>query len=315
MGRVYNSITELIGRTPLLELHKIEKDQNTVGKIFGKLEFFNPNSNIKDRIALNIIEAAEREGKLKPGGTIIEGTSGNTGIGLASIATAKGYKAILTMPDNVSLERRQILKAYGAEVVLTPGELNMGGANAKAAEILSKTENAIISGQGGNPNNPGAHYATTGPEIWDDLDGKVDILVATCGTGGTISGTGTYLKEQNPDIKIIAVEPAGSPVLSGGAPGPHKIQGIGGGAIPPVTKVDLFDEIITVTDEDAFEYARIVAKKEGFLVGISSGAAVWAAVQVAKRPENKDKNIVTIIPDSGEKYLTSGLFDDGTDNN
>jgi cysteine synthase A len=309
MAKIADSISDLVGATPIVALHKYENELGFGGKILAKLEYFNPTGSVKDRIAREIIEAAEADGRLKPGGTIIEGTSGNTGIGLAAIAAAKGYHAIIVMPDNVSVERRKILKAYGAEIVLTPGELNMGGANAKAAEILENTENAIIAGQGGNPNNPKAHVKTTGPEIWNDTDGKVDIFVATVGTGGTISGTGNYLKEKNPDIQIIGVEPAGCPVLSGGEPGPHKIQGIGGGVIAPVTDVELLDEVITVTDDDAYAAAREAAVKEGTLIGISAGAALHAALEVAKRPENAGKNIVVIFPDSGERYLSTDLFD------
>lgn len=309
MSKIVNSITELIGNTPLIRLNNIEKEIGYSGKILAKLEFFNPTGSVKDRIALEMIENAEKEGKLKPGGTIIEGTSGNTGIGLAAIGTKKGYRTIIVMPDTMSTERIKILEAYGAEVVLTPGELNMAGAGAKAAEILQNTENAIITGQGGNPNNPAAHYRTTGPEIWRDTDENVDILIATVGTGGTISGAGAYLKEQNPNIQIIGVEPAGCPVLSGGEPGPHKIQGIGGGVIAPVTNVELMDEIITVTDEDAYSMAKKSARTEGILGGISAGAALWASVEVAKRPGNAGKSIVTIFPDSGERYISTDLFE------
>ncbi len=309
MGKTYDSILELVGRTPIVQLHKLEEKENTGAHIFAKLEFFNPTASVKARPALNMVEEAEKDGRLKPGGTIIEGTSGNTGIGLAAVAAAKGYKCIICMPDNLSKERLLTLKSFGAEVVLTDSKLNMAGAGAKAAEILEKTPGGVIMGQGGNPANPGAHYKTTGPEIWEDLDGKVDIFLAASGTGGTISGAGEYLREQNPDVEIIAVEPKGSAVLNGGEPGPHKIQGIGGGATPPVTKVELFNEVIDVTDEDAYEYARLIPNLEGFSVGISAGAALWAAVQVAKRPENKGKNIVTIIPDNGDRYLSSDLYD------
>jgi cysteine synthase A len=309
MGKTYDSILELVGHTPIVQLHKLEAMEDTGAHIFAKLEFFNPTSSVKARPALNMVEEAERDGRLKPGGTIIEGTSGNTGIGLAAVAAAKGYKCIICMPDNLSKERLLTLKSFGAEVVLTDSKLNMAGAGAKAAEILEKTPGGVIMGQGGNPANPGAHYKTTGPEIWEDLDGKVDIFLAASGTGGTISGAGEYLREQNPDVEIIAVEPKGSAVLNGGEPGPHKIQGIGGGATPPVTKVELFNEVIDVTDEDAYEYARLIPNLEGFSVGISAGAALWAAVQVAKRPENKGKNIVTIIPDNGDRYLSSDLYD------
>jgi len=310
MAKIYDSILDLIGHTPIVELHKIEESQKVNAKLLAKLEFFNPGGSVKDRIALHMVEAAEKDGRLKQGGTIIEGTSGNTGIGLAAVAAARGYQAVICMPENMSRERVQILQGYGAEVHLTPEAENMGGAGKKAAEILAETENAVVIGQGGNPNNPDAHFRTTGPEIWEDLDGKVDIVVATVGTGGTLTGVGEYLRTQKPDVKLIAVEPAGSPVLSGGEPGPHKIQGIGGGMIAPVTRLDLFDEIITVTDENAFEYARLMAKTEGISVGISSGAALWAALQLAKRAENAGKNIVIIIPDSGERYLSSGLYDE-----
>lgn len=309
MGKIYHSVLELIGHTPIIELHRLEEQNGISARILAKLESFNPSGSVKDRIAKSMVEAAEEEGKLKQGGTIIEGTSGNTGIGLAATAAAKGYKAIIVMPDNLSKERVSILKAFGAEVVLTPGELNMPGAGAKAAEILEQKENAFIPGQGGNSNNPEAHRKTTGPEIWEDTDGKVDIFIATAGTGGTITGAGGYLREKNPDIKIIAVEPAGCPVISGGEPGPHKIQGIGGGVIPPVMNTQIFDEVITVTDEDAYDIARKIAATEGIMVGISAGAAVWAALQVGKRPENADKNIVVIIPDSGERYLSSDLYE------
>ncbi len=310
MAKIANNVAELVGGTPLVALHTYEKDIAFSGKLLAKLEYFNPTGSVKDRIAKEMIEAAEREGKLQPGGTIIEATSGNTGIGLAAIGTAKGYHTIIVMPDNVSAERRKILKAYGAQVVLTPGELNMGGANAKAAEILASTENAIITGQGGNPNNPLAHEKTTGPEIWEDTDGAVDIIVATVGTGGTISGVAKYLKEKKPEIQIIGVEPAGCPVLSGGEPGPHKIQGIGGGSIAPVTNLDIINEIITVTDDDAYDAVRGAAGKEGLFIGISAGAALWATLEVAKRPENANKTIVTIFPDSADKYLSTDLFED-----
>lgn len=309
MGRIYHSILELIGHTPLIELHKLEATEETEARILAKLEAFNPAGSVKDRTALNMIEEAEKEGALQPGGTIIESTSGNTGIGLAAVGAAKGYKVAVCMPDHLSKERRTLLKGYGAELYLTPGAENMAGSGAKAAELLAQTEHAFLVGQGANPNNPGAHFKTTGPEIWEDTEGRVDILVATSGTGGTITGIGRYLRTRNPEVEIIAVEPAGSPVLSGGAPGPHKIQGIGGGPTPPVTDETLFNEVITVTDEDAYETARRIIRLEGISVGISSGAALWAAVRVAKRPENKDKNIVVIFPDSGERYLSSGLYD------
>ena len=309
MGKIYHNITELIGHTPLLELHGLEKEWNTTAHVFGKLEFFNPSGSVKDRIAYNMIKAKEESGELKPGGTIIEGTSGNTGIGIASIGAAKGYQVKICMPDNLSAERTKILRAFGAEVYHTPGELNMAGAGAKAAELLAATENSVVLGQGGNPNNPLAHYKTTGPEIWEDTEGKVDIFVAASGTGGTVSGTGKFLKEKNPKVKVIGVEPAGSAVLNGGTPGPHKIQGIGGGATPPVTDVNIFDEVIDVTDEAAYVYARRVPVVEGFTVGISAGAALRAAREVASRPENAGKNIVVIIPDSGDHYLSGDLFE------
>ncbi|MDO4312010.1 MAG: cysteine synthase A [Eubacteriales bacterium] len=310
MAKIADSITELIGATPIVALHKYENRLEFGGRLLAKLEYFNPTGSVKDRIAKEMIEAAEE--KLKPGGTIIEATSGNTGIGLAAIGAAKGYRTIIVMPDNVSVERRKILKAYGAEVVLTPGKLNMGGANAKAAEILAATDNAVLTGQGGNPNNPAAHRKTTGPEIWKDTDGGVDILIATVGTGGTISGAGRYLKEKNPDIQVIGVEPAGCPVLSGGEPGPHKIQGIGSGSIAPVTDVELLDRVIAVTDDDAYDTARSAAKTEGLFIGISSGAVLWAAIETAKRPENAGKTIVMIFPDSGDRYLSTDLFDESS---
>lgn len=309
MGKIYHSILELIGHTPLVELHRFEEAEGAEAHILAKLEFFNPAGSVKDRIAWNMVQAAEEEGKLKPGGTIIEGTSGNTGIGLAAVGAAKGYKVKICMPDNVSKERRVLLKSYGAELYLTPGEKSMAGAGEKTQELLAQTENAIIIGQGANPNNPGAHYKTTGPEIWEDTDGTVDILVAASGTGGTISGTGKYLREKNPDIQIIAVEPLGSPVLNGGEHGPHKIQGIGGGPTPPVTDESLFNEVIDVSDEDAYAYANKLPKIEGISIGISAGAALWAATQVAKRPENRAKNLVVIFPDNGDHYLSGDLYE------
>lgn len=308
MSKVYQSAAELIGKTPLVKLNNYGKDENVKAQIFAKLEYFNPAGSVKDRIALAMIEDAEKSGKLKEGATIIEPTSGNTGIGIASVAAAKGYKAILTMPETMSVERRNLLKAYGAQLVLTEGSKGMKGAIAKAQELQAETENSIILGQFTNPANPEAHKKTTGPEIWEDLDGKVDILVAGVGTGGTVSGIGEYLKSQKSDIKVVAVEPAGSPVLSKGTPGAHKIQGIGAGFVPDTLDRDIIDEIITVEDEDAFTTGRKVAVKEGFLVGISSGAALWAATELARRPENEGKNIVVVLPDTGDRYLSTALF-------
>lgn len=310
MARIYDNITELIGHTPIVELHAFEKSIGAKAHILAKLEFFEPAGSVKDRIALNMIRGKEASGELKEGGTIIEGTSGNTGIALAAYGAALGYKVKIAMPDNVSVERRKLMKAYGAEVYLTEGKLNMAGAGAKAAELHAEIPNSAVMGQGGNPDNPGAHYKTTGPEIWEDTDGKIDIFVATTGTGGTISGTGRYLRGKKPDLPIIAVEPKGSAVLNGGEPGPHKIQGIGGGATPPVTDVSLFNEVIDVTDEDAYDIARKVPTLEGFTIGISAGAALWAAGEVAKRPENEGKNIVVIIPDSGDHYLSGDLYEE-----
>ncbi len=309
MGHIYHNITELVGHTPLIELHNIETLHQTVGHVLAKLEYLNPAGSVKDRTALNMIRAAEESGELQPGGTIIEGTSGNTGIGLAAIGAALGYEVKICMPDNLSKERQTIMRGYGAEIHLTPGAQNMGGANELAQKLLESIDKGYIIGQGANPNNPAAHYKTTGPEIWEDTDGQVDIFVAATGTGGTISGVGRYLREKNPAVQIIAVEPAGSPILNGGEPGPHKIQGIGGGATPPVTDVSLFDEVVDVTDEDAYAQAREIAKREGISAGISAGAALWAALQVAKRPENQGKNIVVILPDGGDKYLSSGLYE------
>lgn len=309
MAKIYDSILDLVGHTPLVRFHALEKKYSARANIIGKLEFFNPSFSSKARIAKNMIEEAEKSGELKPGATILEGTSGNTGIGLAMVAAAKGYKAIIAMPENMSKERITIIKSFGGEVVLTPKEKNMAGAGEKIAELAAEIPGAFIPGQGKNPNNPGAHFKTTGPEIWEDTDGKVDIFVAASGTGGTISGAGEYLRSKNPDIKIIAVEPKGSPVLNGGEPGPHKIQGIGGGLTPPVTNVSLFDEVIDVTDDDAYETARFSAKKEGIAVGISAGAALWAAAKVAAREENAGKTIVVIVPDSGERYLSSDLYE------
>ena len=305
---VKTSITQLIGGTPLLELVNYEKDHQLNTKILAKLEFFNPAGSVKDRVASAMIADAEASGVLKPGATIIEPTSGNTGIGLAAVGTAKGYHVILTMPETMSVERRMLVAAYGAEVVLTSGSAGMKGAIAKAEELEKSIENAVILGQFVNPANPKAHYETTGPEIWKDTEGKVDILVAGVGTGGTVTGIGKYLKEQNPNVKVVAVEPASSPVLSQGKAGPHKIQGIGAGFVPDTLDTGVYDEVFPVENEDAFATGRAVAKTEGVLVGISSGAALYAATQLAKRPENTGKTIVAVLPDTGERYLSTALF-------
>ena len=307
--KIHGDIASLVGATPLMRLERFEKQQGIDSAILAKLEYFNPGGSVKDRVALHIIEQAEKSGKLVPGSVIIEPTSGNTGIGLAMVAAAKGYKIILTMPESMSLERRQLLAAYGAELVLTPAAEGMSGAVKKAEEIAAQTENSFIAGQFVNPDNPEAHYLTTGPEIWSDTDGKVDIFVAAIGTGGTISGTAKYLKEQNPDIKIIGVEPESSPLLTKGIAGAHKIQGIGANFVPDTLNKDIIDEIVTVSDDGAYEYTRLIAKAEGCLVGISSGAALHAAQLVASRPENSGKTVVVLLPDGGERYLSTPMFD------
>ncbi len=309
MANIKKSAAELIGKTPLLEVAHYEKNHELDGvTILVKLEYLNPAGSVKDRIALNMIEEAEKSGRLQPGATIIEPTSGNTGIGLAAVAAAKGYKAVLTLPETMSVERRKLLQAYGAKLVLTDGTKGMKGAIVKAEELQASTPGSIILGQFENPANPAVHKATTGPEIWEDTDGKVDIFVAGVGTGGTITGVGEYLKERNPKIQVVAVEPASSPVLSGGAAGAHKIQGIGAGFVPEVLRTDIYDEIIQVSNEDAFAAGRAIAVEEGVLVGISSGAALHAAAELARRPENKGKTIVALLPDSGDRYLSTPLF-------
>lgn len=308
--RVYRKITDLIGGTPLLELTNYEKANELNAKIYAKLEYFNPAGSVKDRIAKAMLDDAEEKGLLKPSAVIIEPTSGNTGIGLASVAASRGYKVILTMPETMSVERRNLLKAYGAELVLTEGAKGMPGAIAKAKELAEQTPNSYIPSQFTNPANPAVHLKTTGPEIWADTDGKVDIFVAGVGTGGTLSGVGAYLKSQNPNVKVVAVEPATSPVLSGGKAGPHKIQGIGAGFVPDTLNTDIYDEILPVQNEDAFATGRALARSEGVLVGISSGAAVFAAAQLAKRPENAGKVIVALLPDTGERYLSTPMFAD-----
>lgn len=308
MSKIYTSVTELIGKTPLIELKNIEDKHSLKSTVVAKLEYFNPAGSVKDRIAKAMIEDAEAKGILKKGATIIEPTSGNTGIGLASVATAKGYKTILTMPETMSVERRNLLKAYGAEIVLTDGSKGMSGAIAKANELKDEIDGAVILGQFVNPANPETHFKTTGPEIWEDTEGKVDIFVAGVGTGGTLSGTGKYLKSQNPNVKVVAVEPETSPVLSEGHGGPHKIQGIGAGFVPETLDTKIYDEVVKVPNEAAFETANEIAKTEGILVGISSGAALWTALQLAQRPENEGKTIVAILPDTGERYLSTGIF-------
>ena len=310
MSKIYTSADQLIGRTPLLELTHIEAAEGLQAKILGKLEYFNPAGSVKDRIAKAMIDDAEASGKLKPGSVIIEPTSGNTGIGLASVAAARGYRIIIVMPETMSVERRQLMKAYGAELVLTDGAKGMKGAIAKADELAREIPNSFVPGQFVNPANPDAHKRTTGPEIWEDTDGKVDVFVAGVGTGGTVTGVGEYLKSQNPAVKVVAVEPATSPVLSKGVAGAHKIQGIGAGFVPDVLNTKVYDEVIPVANEDAFAAGKLVGHREGVLVGISSGAAVWAAIELAKRPENKGKTIVALLPDTGDRYLSTPLFAD-----
>ena len=310
MSKIYTSADQLIGHTPLLELTHIEAAEGLQAKILAKLEYFNPAGSVKDRIAKAMIDDAEAKGVLKPGSVIIEPTSGNTGIGLASVAAARGYRIIIVMPETMSVERRQLMKAYGAELVLTDGAKGMKGAIAKADELAKEIANAFVPGQFVNPANPAAHKATTGPEIWEDTDGKVDIFVAGVGTGGTVTGVGDYLKSQNPNVKVVAVEPATSPVLSKGVAGAHKIQGIGAGFVPDVLDTRIYDEVIPVANEDAFTTGKLVGHKEGVLVGISSGAAVWAAIELAKRPENAGKTIVALLPDTGDRYLSTPLFAD-----
>ena len=310
MSNIYKSAAELIGKTPLLELSNIEKKNDLKANILAKLEYFNPAGSVKDRIAFQMIEDAEKDGTLKPGATIIEPTSGNTGIGLAAVAAARGYRIILTMPETMSIERRNLLKAYGAELVLTDGAKGMKGAIAKADELASEIPHSFIPGQFVNQANPAAHFATTGPEIWEDTDGKIDIFVAGVGTGGTVTGVGKYLKSKNPNVKIVAVEPATSPVLSKGVAGPHKIQGIGAGFVPETLDTKVYDEIFAVENEAAFATGKAIARTEGVLVGISSGAAVYAATELAKRPENKGKIIVALLPDTGDRYLSTPMFAD-----
>lgn len=308
--KVYKNITELIGRTPLMEVSGIEQDKQLKAKILIKLEYFNPAGSVKDRAALSMILEAERQGKIRPGALIIEPTSGNTGIGLAAVAASKGYRTVFVMPETMSVERRKLLAGYGAQIVLTEGSRGMSGAIAKAEELAAENDNAIVLGQFINPANPGAHYKTTGPEIWEDTDGKVDLFVAGVGTGGTITGTGRYLKEQNPDLEVIAVEPAGSPVLSGGKAGPHGLMGIGAGFVPEILDTDIYDRICTVAEKDAYDTARLLAGREGILTGITSGAALYAAIREAQRPENEGKTIVALLPDTGERYLSTPLFEE-----
>ena len=308
MANIYTSADQLIGKTPLLELTRIEEELGLKAKVLAKLEYFNPAGSVKDRIAKRMIEDAEASGKLKPGATIIEPTSGNTGIGLAAVAAAKGYRTIIVMPETMSVERRQLMRAYGAELVLTEGAKGMKGAIAKAEEIAAETENSYIPGQFVNPSNPAAHRDATGPEIWEDTDGKVDYFVAGVGTGGTVTGVGEYLKSKNSDVKVVAIEPEASQTLAKGEAAPHKIQGIGAGFVPETLNTHIYDEIIPVTNEDAFETGRLLGHKQGVLVGISSGAALWAAIELAKKPENEGKNIVVLLPDTGDRYLSTPLF-------
>ena len=308
MSKIYTSVDQLIGHTPLLELTHIEAAEGLKARVLAKLEYLNPAGSVKDRVARAMIDDAEATGKLKPGSVIIEPTSGNTGIGLASVAAARGYRVIIVMPDTMSVERRMLMKAYGAELVLTEGAKGMAGAIAKADELAALTPNSFVAGQFVNPANPAAHRATTGPEIWEDTDGQVDIFVAGAGTGGTVTGVGGYLKEKNPAVKIVAVEPATSPVLSGGKAGPHKIQGIGAGFVPQVLDTSIYDEVMPIADEDAFAAGRMMGRKEGVLVGISSGAALHAAIEQAKRPENEGKTIVVLLPDTGDRYLSTPMF-------
>ena len=310
MSKIYTSVDQLIGKTPLLELTHLEQAEGLQARVLGKLEYLNPAGSVKDRVAKAMIDDAEQRGALKPGSVIIEPTSGNTGIGLASVAAARGYRIIIVMPETMSVERRQLMKAYGAELVLTEGAKGMKGAIAKAEELAREIPNSFIPGQFVNPANPAAHKASTGPEIWEDTDGKVDIFVAGVGTGGTVTGVGEYLKSRNPNVKVVAVEPAASPVLSKGVAGAHKIQGIGAGFVPDVLDTKIYDEIIPVENDDAFATGKLVGKKEGVLVGISSGAALWAAIQLAKRPENQGKTIVALLPDTGDRYLSTPLFAD-----
>ena len=307
--KIYESVTELIGNTPLLEVKNLEREEKLKAKVLVKLEYFNPAGSVKDRVALNMIEDAEKNGRIRPGATIIEPTSGNTGIGLAAVAAARGYKAIFVMPETMSIERRKLLLGYGAQIVLTEGSKGMSGAIEKAAELEKETENAIVLGQFVNEANPEAHYRTTGPEIWKDTDGKADIFIAGAGTGGTVTGVGRYLKEKNPDVEVIAVEPAGSPVLSGGKAGPHGLQGIGAGFIPEILDTEIYDKVNRVKEDEAYAAARLLAAKEGILVGITSGAALHTALQEARRAENTGKVIVALLPDTGERYLSTPLFE------